>query len=587
MSGPVQPPLRVETVDGTTSGRPITTIKVTNGDLSISGSVATIDTSGGGGGGTGTVTSVSTSQAFITITDPTTTPSISIGNASGSATGVLTAADWTTFNSKGSGTVSSVGTSQAFITITNPTSTPSISIGNASASATGVLTSTDWNTFNNKGSGTIGGSITSTQVARGATTADEIEGDNGLLFDGTSFTVNTLSANDPVINMASNTKSVSLECETSQTLSIKGGSNKFIFDASSATSGITFPDGTTQITASTGGSVSFPLLGSSGNSTAPTYSFSADTDTGIYLSGASNMGVVAGGNSYLSIGSLGAVQLDRKALFNSASAGAPNGFVGDTDTGFFQPSSNAIGFATGGTEKFRIGSSGELIIGGASAGTSGQVLTSNGSSSSVSWEDAGGGGAYNVLFDGDINFTISATTSFQPLYGMATGYGTDNISTNAFRSFFFYRSFYAWKSAKLTHINYYVNTAQTGASMDIAIYDSDSDGRPDKKIGSVSTADLATSGIQNVSIIEESTNSMILTKGNLYWIGVKDNSSGASPIIRGFDKDQLQPLGFSNLGSTGAFVGYTTLLGTSTAGSTFSFFGVSQNNGLSLGGEYA
>ncbi|GAF89302.1 unnamed protein product, partial [marine sediment metagenome] len=50
MSSPVSPPLRVETVDGATSGRPITTIKVTNGDLTISGSVATIDTSGGGGG---------------------------------------------------------------------------------------------------------------------------------------------------------------------------------------------------------------------------------------------------------------------------------------------------------------------------------------------------------------------------------------------------------------------------------------------------------------------------------------------------------------------------------------------------------
>ena len=57
MSSPIQPPLTVETVDGTTSGRPITKIKVTNGDLTISGSTATIDTGGGGGGG-GTVTSV-------------------------------------------------------------------------------------------------------------------------------------------------------------------------------------------------------------------------------------------------------------------------------------------------------------------------------------------------------------------------------------------------------------------------------------------------------------------------------------------------------------------------------------------------
>jgi hypothetical protein len=54
-----------------------------------------------------------------------------------------------------SGTVTSVSSSQAFISIASPTTTPSISIGNASASATGVLTSTDWNTFNNKGSGTV------------------------------------------------------------------------------------------------------------------------------------------------------------------------------------------------------------------------------------------------------------------------------------------------------------------------------------------------------------------------------------------------------------------------------------------------
>ena len=99
MSSPVQPPLRGETVDGTTSGRPITTIKVTNGDLTISGSTATIDTSGGGGG-TGTVTSVGSPQAFITITSATTTPSISIGNASGAATGVLTASDFNTFDAK-------------------------------------------------------------------------------------------------------------------------------------------------------------------------------------------------------------------------------------------------------------------------------------------------------------------------------------------------------------------------------------------------------------------------------------------------------------------------------------------------------
>jgi len=49
MSGPITPPLTVTEVDGAPSGRPITTIKVSNGDLTISGNVATIDTTGSGG----------------------------------------------------------------------------------------------------------------------------------------------------------------------------------------------------------------------------------------------------------------------------------------------------------------------------------------------------------------------------------------------------------------------------------------------------------------------------------------------------------------------------------------------------------
>ena len=49
MSGPIVPPLEVTEVDGSPDGRPITKIIVSNGDLSISGRTATIDTSGSGG----------------------------------------------------------------------------------------------------------------------------------------------------------------------------------------------------------------------------------------------------------------------------------------------------------------------------------------------------------------------------------------------------------------------------------------------------------------------------------------------------------------------------------------------------------
>ena len=49
--------------------------------------------------------------------------------------------------------------------------------------------------------------------------------------------------------MSSSSKAISLDVESNQILSVQGGTNKFLFDASSATGGITWPDGTTQITA--------------------------------------------------------------------------------------------------------------------------------------------------------------------------------------------------------------------------------------------------------------------------------------------------------------------------------------------------
>ena len=62
----------------------------------------------------------------------------------------------------------------------------------------------------------------------------------------------------------------------------------------------------------------------------------------------------------------------------------------------YNNSSDAMLFATSATERMRIGSAGQIGLGGANYGTSGQVLTSNGSSSAPTWQDAGGG-AWNLI----------------------------------------------------------------------------------------------------------------------------------------------------------------------------------------------
>ena len=58
----------------------------------------------------------------------------------------------------------------------------------------------------------------------------------------------------------------------------------------------------------------------------------------------------------------------------------------------YDHSDNSMQFRTDDAERVRIGSSGQIGLGGANYGTSGQVLTSNGSGSAVTWEDASGGG---------------------------------------------------------------------------------------------------------------------------------------------------------------------------------------------------
>lgn len=69
------------------------------------------------------------------------------------------------------------------------------------------------------------------------------------------------TSGDGQIDISSSTKAVSLLCDENQKLKVKGSSDSFVLDVSSATGGITFPDGTTQTTAASGGSsaANFPL----------------------------------------------------------------------------------------------------------------------------------------------------------------------------------------------------------------------------------------------------------------------------------------------------------------------------------------
>jgi phage-related tail fiber protein len=72
------------------------------------------------------------------------------------------------------------------------------------------------------------------------------------------------------------------------------------------------------------------------------------------------------------------------------------------------------------TERLRIGPAGQIGIGGANYGTSGQVLTSNGAGAAPSWQTAGGGGTPTMSVTSSTSFTAAASTHYVLVGGATT-----------------------------------------------------------------------------------------------------------------------------------------------------------------------
>ena len=108
-------------------------------------------------------------------------------------------------------------------------------------------------------------------------------------------------------------------------------------------------------------------------------------------------------------------------------------FVGNL-TGNVNSTSNLL-LQIGGSEKFRVGSSGQLGIGGANYGTSGQVLTSGGSGSAATWSTVTGttinNNANNRVITGEGGTTLNgeANLTFDGSALTVNGTSLNNIIT--------------------------------------------------------------------------------------------------------------------------------------------------------------
>jgi hypothetical protein len=122
------------------------------------------------------------------------------------------------------------------------------------------------------------------------------------------------------------------------------------------------------------------------------YQWWADTTTGLLkLRNAAN-------NAWITIGTLADANLGLLSPAGGTLTGAlladDNGnaalpaiaFDGDPNTGIFRAGADQLGIATNGVERLRFGAAGQIGIGGATYGSAGQVLISNGAATAPAWQ---------------------------------------------------------------------------------------------------------------------------------------------------------------------------------------------------------
>ena len=510
MSSPVTPPLTVsDTKDGgSVTGRPITDLQVTDGTLTVSGRTATLTT--GGGGGSGTVTSIATSAPIT------------------------------------GGTITTSGT---------------IGITQSATAADGYLSSTDWNTFNNKGSGDGDVTATGTPVDNQLAvwdSATSIEGDANLTWDGSTLTVSgalvadnikidgyTISSDDTngAIDLSPDGTGVVTMYNAYRFPTAVTTTNDYVLTAQT--------DGTTAWAEVSGGSVPDPLKLSDGDASAPSYSFTSDTDTGIYLTGAGILSCATGGVENLRTSTSGIQAIP------AGSAAVPSiSFAADTDTGLFHTGTNEIGFVTGGTERLAIGSSGELLVGGSAAGDDGQVLTSGGSGAAVAWEAAGGGGTQYAIVPPDAQSGLSATYgNFSPIDRICTH--TTTITNTTAPDYLSLFPFTAPVDGTMGAITVRTDTTHTTQDdISISIYSTDSNGLPTTRMGVV---DIDVDGGANLYSSSSWDSSPTLTAGETYFFGCV-SAGGSNPTL------STRNLTGSSSGALLGVLGFTHYAGTMYVG---------------------
>ena len=616
MSSPIRPPLKIETIDGTTEGRPINTIRVSNSTLSVSGTTATI-TTGGGGGGSGTVTSVGTSQAFITITSPTTTPSISIGNASGAATGVLTATDWTTFNNKQAAiTLTTTGSSGASTLVGSTLNIPQYSggggvtfplegsDGSASAPTYSFSSATNLGFFKDGSTAlsfTSGGtrqmSFDSNGVIRlGGSASNLSTYSNNLVLDtdlgsSSGSIVIEAGANGQISITPNGTGTIKLDGVELDNTAIATG---YVLKATSATEagwaaesggGGTFSGSLADTQVAFGNTAADSIQGSSnltfdgsnlsvsgyiksgaGLVTAPAYTFTAADDVGMYLVGTNVL--------HFTVGSSDVMNLQHDGTATNVRLGNGTGGAALSSKGLTNLTLQTNDGVNSGTIVLEDGVNGQISITPNGTGTikldgveldntaiaTGYVLKAT-SATAAGWAAESGGGVGNDFNAELVGVELDASGTGYAVFDILSSapFGVARYTTGSVDTKQYFYPFIAPKSGSLSEI--IVNlTAAAGSATNLYYgFYRDNNGVPDSMLG-YATVDATSTG--SISVTSFSA-TVTFTRGDQFWLS-QNKSTSQSITQRSIQNDYMPRIApteaFPNTTS-----GYYTSLATNSA----------------------
>jgi len=146
-----------------------------------------------------------------------------------------------------------------------------------------------------------------------------------------------------------------------------------------------------------------------GSAAAPTFSFTTDTNTGLYSPGADQVAITTGGTARLTANTT-AISAALPIDFPLGTAGAPGvTFTGDLNTGLFSPGADVVAISAGGTSRF--------------------TVSTTGIAAALPFEyTAGTAGSPGIAFTGDLNTGIFSPGADQ--IGISTG-GTQRVSVDA------------------------------------------------------------------------------------------------------------------------------------------------------------